>query len=77
LTDNCYYKRILPELSIYPNAYHTRSHRLEAYLLGFGLSSLFAHLSADDMWSFELTWFQEFVEIAPRNEQQTMLHDQR
>jgi hypothetical protein len=77
LTDNYYYRRILQELSICPNACRTGSRKLEAYLLEFGLSFLFAHLFADDMRSFELTWFQGFVEVAPRNEQQTVLHDQR
>jgi hypothetical protein len=75
LTDNCCYKRILPVLSICPNSYHTGLRRLEAYLLEFDLSVLFAHLSADDMRSFGLTWFQEFVEVAPKNEQQTVLHN--
>jgi hypothetical protein len=60
-----------------PNVCHIGLHRLEAYLLGFGLSSLFAHLSPDDMRSFGLIWFQGFVEVVPRNEQQTVLYDQR
>jgi hypothetical protein len=56
-------------LSICPNSYHTGLHRLEAYLLEFDLCVLFAHLSVDDMRSFGLTWFQEFVEVTPRIEQ--------